>query len=155
MFDERAAFEEALRRDRYDKTTRRVFADWLMENDCPEESDFHRRWTKEWQEAEDFVKDFCKRVDLNYTYFLGEAKRLLSGKGDEHIDCHIDTSNATMDEDMTLLWKNAGVLLHVAAKEDIGDDPFTCGDVGCFPRGLSWGDDGVGETRPREDYEDE
>lgn len=60
--DERRAFETALAADRYDELTHRAFADWLDEQDQPELADFHRRWTREWQQAEDWLKAFAEEA---------------------------------------------------------------------------------------------
>ena len=58
---ERDAFVQALTENPYDETTHRVFADFLDENDEPELADFHRTWTKEWQEARDWMTDFAEK----------------------------------------------------------------------------------------------
>lgn len=77
---EREAFEGRLREDRYDQTTRLVFADWLEEHDCPEEADWQRRWTPEWQkaydEAEAFFTMFAEDAGANSVEEVLNAARL-------------------------------------------------------------------------------
>ena len=137
---DREAFEQMIKEDRYDQTTRLVFADWLDDHDCPEEADWQRAWTPEWQKAEDYVKDFCKRVDLNYQYFLEQARRNIEDDPKRwNIPCTLDTSNATMSEDIAQLWINVGRVLKLDVRNRLNKDPFTCGSD-CFPDGLSWED---------------
>lgn len=134
---EREAFEAAIRDDPYDGVTRKVFADWLDEHDEPEAADWQRSWTPEWQRASDWVGDFCRRVGLNRRYFMAEAARHLDD-GDD-IEVTLNTSNATMDEDMAEVWRNVGVVLRREVDAGKGDGPFTCGSD-CFPDGLDWED---------------
>lgn len=140
MSDERAAFEAAIAADRYDQTSRLVYADWLNERGRDDEAEFQRRWTPEWQRSEDWVKAFCERVNLNYGYFIGEAaKHLDTG---EDIACNLDTSNGTMDEDMAEVWRNVAIVLRHEVDEHRDTDPFTCGGD-CYPDGLGWEDGNV------------
>lgn len=137
---EREAFVEALKADRYDQTTRLVFADWLLEHDEPEEAAFQRAWTPEWQQSADWVRDFCQRVNLNHGYFLEKAAKCLDeGDGWDGIDVYLDTSNATVDEDMAEVWRHVGVVLRREVDALKMGDPFSCGEE-CYPSGLDWED---------------
>ena len=66
---ERQAFEEALKENRYDEACHKIFADWLDEHDQPEEADWHRKWTKERQEAEDWMRDFASKCGVHCTNY--------------------------------------------------------------------------------------
>lgn len=159
---EQAAFEMALQSDRYDLVTHRAYADWLTEQGRDAEAEHHRSWTVEWQQAEDRLKAFCRRVNLNYPYFLQKIREFndirKEGKDEtdhtdetgytdetvytteeEGIPCTIDTSNATMDEDMGRMWVDVATVLRIPVEEGKKDDPFTCGN-NCFPVGLDWED---------------
>lgn len=132
---EREAFEKALESNKYDWDTRKVFCDWLEENGFDDEAAEHRLWTPDWQEAEDWIKAFCERVDLSYPYFLKEGARFLKDGG--YIDVHINTSNLMMDENPGEIWKNLAVLLRT--DPTVADnDPFTCGSSGCFMGSVLW-----------------
>lgn len=135
--NEREGFEAAIREDRYDQVTRLAFADWLEEHDCPEEADFQRSWTPEWQKAKDDLLAYCKKIDINFTYFEEMAANHLE-KG-EGIDCTLNTSNLSMDEDMEEMWRNVGIYLRRDVPPDKAYDPFTCGG-NCYPDGVSWED---------------
>lgn len=141
MHPERERFEAAIQADRYDQVTRLVFADWLEEHDDPEAADEQRRWTPEWQRSDDWIDEFCDRVDLNRDYFLKEAARCLDrddDAGDETgvIECHINTSNATTDENMAEMWKQVAIYLRRSPVDGKTNDPFTCGG-NCFPAGVT------------------
>jgi uncharacterized protein (TIGR02996 family) len=56
------AFLAAIQKDRYDEATRRVFADWLEENGYDDEALEQRRWTREKQEAEDWLRELAGRL---------------------------------------------------------------------------------------------
>lgn len=139
MTPEQQAFEDALKADRFDELTHRVYADWLEESGSDDEAAFHRLWTADWQRAWDWTREWCKRVNLKHAYFLEEARKHLADPLHE-IDVTLGTSNATMDEDMAEVWSNAATVLRMEAREGGSANPFTCGD-NCFPSGLDWEDD--------------
>lgn len=62
MSSERKAFEDAIAKDRYDEATRKVFADWLSENGFDDEAAVQYAWTRERQEAEDWLRDFAEQA---------------------------------------------------------------------------------------------
>lgn len=133
--EEDLAFVRAIKADRYDHVTRLVYADWLDDNDRPEDANEQRRWTVDWQRSEDYVKEFCKRADLNYAYFLVAARKHLDNGSP--IECNMNASNQTMDENMAELWANVATLLRVEVEAGRSSDPFTCGGD-CNPDGTSW-----------------
>ena len=60
MSNERDIFERLIKEDRYDQEARLVFSDWLEEHGYDDEALVQRSWTKEKQEAEDWLRDFAK-----------------------------------------------------------------------------------------------
>lgn len=73
-------FLAALDKDRYDKTTRMVFADWLEEHGYDDEAVFQRSWTREWQEARDHLLLCSAECRITYDELLEAATAHLSGK---------------------------------------------------------------------------
>ncbi len=77
------AFLEALEKDRYDITTRLVFADYLDEHDEPEEATEQRRLaTPQWCEADRWLREYAARqncYDDAETAFTDLIKGLRSG----------------------------------------------------------------------------
>ena len=71
MNKEKQAFLDILAQDRYDEATRRVFSDWLEEHDFPEEAEFQRKWTREWQEADDWMRNFASNAGQTCTEGYG------------------------------------------------------------------------------------
>ncbi len=67
---DRKAFLDAIKKEPYEAVHHKAYADWLEENDEPEEADFHRSWTLErFKEAEAWLIDKayqCGATDLNY-----------------------------------------------------------------------------------------
>lgn len=59
--NEKSVFEKAIQEDRYDEATRRVFGDWLEEHGFDDEAKVQREWTREKQEAEDWLRDFANK----------------------------------------------------------------------------------------------
>ncbi len=58
-----AAFKKAIEDDKYDQTTRLVMADWLEEHGYDDEALVQRKWTREFQVAEDWLTSYGKEVD--------------------------------------------------------------------------------------------
>lgn len=75
---QREAFELMLKEDRYDEVTHRVFADWLSEQGLDEEAEYHYSWTKEKQEAIDWIHDWEDKLGLD----RGELMKIKPGEGD-------------------------------------------------------------------------
>lgn len=67
---EQEAFEAALAKDRYDCTTRLVYADWLEERGLDDQAAEQRRMaTPEWVEADRWMHEFVKTLGsscINY-----------------------------------------------------------------------------------------
>jgi uncharacterized protein (TIGR02996 family) len=61
METERRAFLEAIEKDRYDRETRLVFADWLEERGEDDEAvEQRRRATEEWKEADEVMTELTR-----------------------------------------------------------------------------------------------
>jgi uncharacterized protein (TIGR02996 family) len=99
---EKAAFEAAIKADRYDQATRRVFADWLEEHGLDDEAAVQRAWTPRKQQAEDYLRDFAAElshhpyeqgVDYGVTYeeLLRVAHGVLDGDPRARIYLGFDT----------------------------------------------------------------
>lgn len=63
---QREAFEAILKEDLYDEVTRKVYADWLSENGFDEEAMEQYSWTKEKQEAIDWLKNLAGQEYYGY-----------------------------------------------------------------------------------------
>lgn len=77
-------FVAVLDRDRFDKDTRMIFADWLEEQGYDDEAAFQRSWTREWQEARDHLFLCAAECRITYDELLGAATAHLEGEeGDD------------------------------------------------------------------------
>jgi uncharacterized protein (TIGR02996 family) len=65
MEPERESFEATIKADRYDAATRRIYADWLEEHGYDDEAVVQRQWTKEKQQAEDWLTEFAKGLETS------------------------------------------------------------------------------------------
>jgi uncharacterized protein (TIGR02996 family) len=74
---EKKAFEDALRADRYDGVTRKVFADWLEENGYDDEAVLQRSWTPEKQQAEDWLVEYARECEMSYEELIEAANDYL------------------------------------------------------------------------------
>lgn len=66
MSMDRAAFEAALLVDPDDEAPHKIFADWLDENGFEDEANYHRRWTVELREAEQWMAKFAEGHSKGY-----------------------------------------------------------------------------------------
>jgi uncharacterized protein (TIGR02996 family) len=113
---EKAAFEAAIKADRYDQATRRVFADWLEEHGLDDEAAVQRSWTPRKQQAEDYLRDFAAELSLDphgdeddeeervtydevtYEELLRVAHAFLDGDPNAHISLGFDTPDRVWEE---------------------------------------------------------
>lgn len=96
---ERKAFEDAIFADRYDQITRRVFSDWLDENDYPEEANKQRKWTPEKQKAEDWLMDLAEiggKTCLNYDEYCENYRGWR--RGDENTKVEMEWEKITYED---------------------------------------------------------
>lgn len=118
---ERQAFIDQLKENIYDTTTRKVFADWLEDNDEPELADLHRTWTKDKYHGalvrlEQYARDCSDDYDYEdgydeggrETYTLEQFVQLLKGvseKGESiclnHTDIPVWSDN---DDALEQIW---------------------------------------------------
>ncbi len=69
--EDQKQFEKAIQEDRYDECLHRVYADFLEEQGQDSLSAFHRKWSKEWQEAFDWMENFARVVVSEGRDFYG------------------------------------------------------------------------------------
>lgn len=72
----REAFEKAITENPYSEITHLTFADWLDENGFDDEAEHHRKWTKEWQESKDWLKELAADYGVPFEKMIGA---ILSG----------------------------------------------------------------------------
>jgi uncharacterized protein (TIGR02996 family) len=89
------AFRSAIAANRFDVGLRQVYADWLDENDRPEEAAYQRRWTPEVGAAEDWLHEFAEKSGLGYE----EAVRA----GTRYVETGVEWGVGTNWEPETLL----------------------------------------------------
>lgn len=70
---EMGAFLQALAEDPYDRATHYAFSDWLSERGLDDLAGWHRSWTPERQQGEDWLRDLARRggrtcVNYDRTY---------------------------------------------------------------------------------------
>ena len=126
--DNRKEFESMIEANRYDQTTRLIFADWLDENDFPEEAAEQRAWTPEKQRAEDYFREFAERAGLGYGKAMGiVAEYVEDGTVWVEHDSE-DARNAFYDCDIKVFWEHYQTL--TGSAEPGGDGwwgtPFSC-----------------------------
>lgn len=102
------AFLKAVQEKPADTQIRQVFSDWLEEHDEPDLADVYRKEARYIlsgrKEAEDWLRDFCKRYGADYDELLESVKN-----GDGY--CFGDDSGpeaARYDDDF---WKYTGILV--------------------------------------------
>ncbi len=57
----KAEFDKTLLADKYDQTTRLIYADWLEERGYDDEAVWQRSWTPEWQGSEDYFIELVEQ----------------------------------------------------------------------------------------------
>ena len=119
---QRQAFLDAIAADRYDQTTRLVFADWLNERGMDSEAEVQRAWTREKQEAEDFIADFAAELGQDVCdLMVGDQKfekvPIFYHPPKTYADNWKLNADAQAD-----YWKVSGALVD-AQGEDVGDIP--------------------------------
>ncbi len=139
---EREAFEAAIKKDRYDQTTRLVFADWLEEHGFDDEAVVQRKWTPKYQKSEDWLMEYAKDIaatdyykgvgyyeyrseirTFSYEYLLVlAAEHLESGEETALIGLNGPDSRETMEE----FWKHYRVVTGADVKEGYAITFFAC-----------------------------
>ncbi len=94
MSKEKQAFLDILKEDRYDSTTRLVFADWLEERGFDDEALEQRRMsTQEWVEADKWMYEFVETIggddyelgSITYGDVMRAAQDSLDSKDDDRL----------------------------------------------------------------------
>jgi uncharacterized protein (TIGR02996 family) len=78
------AFTKAIEADRYDRTTRLVFADWLYQMGRDDEAKWQANWTPERQEGEDWLREIAAACRYRFEVFM---KQMNEGNFVEDYDC--------------------------------------------------------------------
>ncbi len=63
---EQTVFEQMIKENPRDFTTRKVYADWLDENDMPEEADKQRGWNDSKQDSWEWLEDFADKGGVTW-----------------------------------------------------------------------------------------
>ncbi len=59
-------FVDAIKKNPYDMTTRKILADYLEEKGYDDDALMHRNWTEEKQKSEEWLKEFAKQHTVSY-----------------------------------------------------------------------------------------
>ena len=130
---EREAFLAALKEDRYDRTTHLVFADWLEDHGMDDEALVQRTWTRERQEAEDWLRAFGDRHGISYEDVVGaghSASR--DGIAEWDYDAYVQQDSESARDDMygggrEKFWRHWQTLTGVSMSEEKRErTPFSC-----------------------------
>lgn len=99
--EQKQAFLDSFQENLYDEVPHRVFADWLEDNDMPEEADFHRTWTTQKRgEAEAFFQTLANKCEESVENLLRLSARYLeTGK-----QLSVDFDNVEADKWNRDLW---------------------------------------------------
>ncbi len=138
---EQESFELAIKKDRYDQTTRLVFADWLEENGLDDEALIQRSWTREKQESEDWLRDYAEDI-RNTNYYRGEGYYESYGRKEFSYEdllaaarSHLETGEETAvlglngpdsRDTMEEFWQHYAIVTGTAVQEGYGNTFFAC-----------------------------
>lgn len=116
---ERTAFEKAIKDNVQDIANHRVFADWLDENDFPEEADFHRKWNVEdFKESEEYLNKIAADT---YTYDLMEQIEDCVSYGVTLISFRDDDDPDILRSEGKVFWGHVANVLGKYLGEDFGE----------------------------------
>lgn len=121
----RRLFEEMLAKDPYDEATRRVFADWLEERCLDDEAARQRAWTREWQEAHDWMTAFAAQTDIPYEDLIRAGHEFIQD-GEYYVQSGDDSARDAMFDAETRneYWSHWEVLTKCEA--GTRSSPFSC-----------------------------
>jgi hypothetical protein len=119
-----ATNEKAIRKDRYDEVSRRVFGDFLLEQGLDDEAAIQHAWTREKQEAEDWLRYFAEEVDVTYEECLEAGKGQIIDTG-----MNFEPENTLVGEELDKFWRCVELVLgdKVLPRDERIDQPFQCG----------------------------
>lgn len=129
----REVFLTALKADRTDQASRNVFADWLDDNGFEDEATFHRGWKVEINgKAEDWLRDFAQKVDLEYEEVIYAGHLGLKGEA-LNTEINMDPENYFWgegeDRSIKKFWECWELATGIKAEfqdQDPFDVPFRC-----------------------------
>jgi uncharacterized protein (TIGR02996 family) len=125
MHPQKKAFLAALEEDWRDEATHKAFADWLDENDEPEEADIHRQWTPQKQRAaERWLGRYASECEMSYADLIEAAEGWLD-RGD-WVTLPFDTPDVVYGNAETF-WQHFQVVTgRVVPEEKRGDSFISC-----------------------------
>ena len=136
---QREAFLHKISEDKYDQTTRLIFADWLDENDYPEDANKQREWTPEWQKSEDWLTDFAERCTEGYE-LDEDYKKCTLEQLVKVINCYLEDGSSSVmsglgfaaqdlyDEEREAFWYHWEEYTKATVDETYRtSEPFRCG----------------------------
>ena len=128
---EKIAFLKALKENKYDKTTRLVFADWLEDHGYDDEATLQREWTEKYQKAEDWLVNISTSVEIPYEdiiqagFAYRDSRESFTIEGSDEITTFMYSGN-----NIELYWKNWEI---VTGEIPVGEEhsyktesPFRC-----------------------------
>lgn len=147
--NEKEIFESAIKQNRYDQSTRLVFADWLEEHGYDDEAVVQRLWTKEKQQSEDWLREFagtlgetCTNYDdvwqhktkavweiIAYDMLIKVANEFLdTGEGFIQMGSEMARDILYNDTVREEFWKHFAVVTGRSASEEQKEELF----IGCY-----------------------
>lgn len=118
---EKQAFLSAIANDRYDEVTRKVYADWLSENGFDEEAMEQYTWTREKQQAIDWLTELASEAATNYHYLVKCAKKFIDTSEKTNDS---DLANYFQGEDMVKFWECISLVLGKKVLIQLNDSCF-------------------------------
>jgi uncharacterized protein (TIGR02996 family) len=120
--NERQAFMEYLREDPLDISTRKIFSDWLDENDEPEFANFQRNFTvKDYGNAKAYLEMFASECGVDLYHMVEAANRYLT---EGEWLCIGDDTPDICYSGMKEFWKSYGIYTNILLPKDKSEDEF-------------------------------
>ncbi len=129
--DPRASFLAAIAADPYDLATRKVYADWLEEfGTFPGDDDeavLQRGWTKEKQEAKEWLKEFGQSINLTADEVIEAMNDCAKGSDPRQLEVELPEEVEANPEQ---LWERWSIITgHVIPTTECpfeGEEPYSC-----------------------------
>lgn len=120
---EKIAFLKALKENKYDKTTRLVFADWLEDHGYDDEATLQREWTEKYQKAEDWLVDMSTSVEIPYETII-QAGFTYRDSGEYFIQEGTESARNFMHagDNRELYWNNWEIVTGERLTDDDSDE---------------------------------
>ena len=122
----RRPFEDDIVKDRYDQTTRLIYADWLEDRGFDDVAAAQRSWTKERQEAEDWLRDFAAKSSLEYGEVIHAASRYQTHGDICNLRERTEEAQGMVFADRESFWQNYETLTGDIVEPFKKGQPFSC-----------------------------